>query len=279
MTLKEKVDTQKGFMREELKNWLNSNEAHGLVRAIHYVDEVSSTNTLVKQLATEGKPQGTLAVAEFQSQGKGRRGRTWIAPKGKDIFMSLLLRPEIDPTKASMLTLVMGLSVAQTLNQLLGVKSQIKWPNDIVIEGRKICGILTEMIAGGENVEYVVIGTGINCNAKEFASEGLVDATSLALVCGKDVERMPIIVAVMQQFETNYNEFLKNEDLANLVDDYNQLLINRNSEVRICKADGSFTGVALGINERGELLVKDGNGKIQAIFTGEVSVRGMQGYV
>ena len=246
---------------------------------VYFQEEVTSTNTVAKKLAVAGKPSGTLVVTDFQSQGKGRRGKTWVAPKGKDIFMSLLLRPAIQPAQASMLTLVMGLSVAQAVNDYLGIDAKIKWPNDVVVKAKKICGILTEMNANASAVDYVVIGTGINCNATGFAEVGLSDATSLFLETGKEVEREVLLAKVLARLEANYNEFLQTQDLTHLMSDYNSLLANAEREVRVCGANEEWTGMAKGINERGELLVEDKEGKIRTIFTGEVSVRGIYGYV
>lgn len=248
-------------------------------KEVYYQAEVTSTNTLAKELASEGRLSGTIVVTDFQSQGKGRRGKTWVAPKGQDIFMSLLLRPEIQPAQASMLTLVMGLSVAQAVKDELDVDSQIKWPNDVVVDGKKICGILTEMGVNASGVDYVVIGTGINCNAKNFVAEGLADATSLAIETGQEIVRETLIAKVMVRFEENFNIFLKTKDLTNLMLKYNQLLANNGREVLISGTGEDWSGVARGINERGELLVEDKSGEVKNIFTGEVSVRGIYGYV
>jgi len=246
---------------------------------IHYIEEVTSTNTVAKELAMGDEPTGTLVVTDFQSQGKGRRGRAWVAPKGKDIFMSLLLHPAIEPMQASMITLVMGLSVAQAVKESLSINSQIKWPNDVVVNGKKICGILTEMSASINGVDYVVIGTGINCNTRKFVGEGLIHATSLALENGEEVARERLLAKVLMAFETNYNKFLETKDLTNLQIKYNQMLANKDREVVISGSEADYVGVARGINERGELLVEDENGEVKAVFTGEVSVRGVYGYV
>ena len=246
---------------------------------VYYAKEVTSTNNWAKQLAAEDESSEMLVVTDFQSFGKGRRGRTWVAPKGKDIFMSLLLRPEIKPAQASMLTLVMGFSVVQTLNEVLEIKSQIKWPNDIVYNGKKLCGILTEMKGQADSVEYVIIGTGINCNTQEFKDKAVENAISLAVICGEEVDRTLIIAAVINAFAVNYEKFLASNDLTALINDYNNVLVNKDREVRVYKANDSWTGVARGINKRGELLVEDSEGDIQRIFSGEVSVRGMDGYV
>jgi birA, biotin-[acetyl-CoA-carboxylase] ligase region len=246
---------------------------------VHYIEEISSTNTWAKQLAEAGEPSGTLVVTDFQSQGKGRRGRVWLAPKSQDIFMSLLLRPDIQPGQASMLTLVMALSVVQGIKQELAIASKIKWPNDIVIEGKKVCGILTEMSAQVDYIDYVVIGVGINCNTEDFTDAAVKGATSLALVAKRKVKRASIIAAIMKAFESNYDNFIKAGDLTNLMTEYNQLLVNKDCEVRVIGAGVPLEGVARSINERGELLVENKEGEIQPIFAGEVSIRGMNGYV
>ena len=137
-------------------------------KTVHFAKETDSTNSWIKRLAKDGAEHGTLAVAEFQSAGRGRFDRRWEAPEGSSIMMTLLLRPEFSPQYASMLTLVMGMAVAQAAEEL-GFNVSIKWPNDIVISKKKICGILTEMGTNGVKINYVLIGVGINVNLKEFA--------------------------------------------------------------------------------------------------------------
>ena len=139
-------------------------------KTVHFAKETDSTNSWIKRLAKEGAEHGTLAVAEFQSAGRGRFDRKWEAPEGSSIMMTLLLRPEFSPQYASMLTLVMGLAVAQAVEEL-GFEVSIKWPNDVVISRKKICGILTEMGTNGVKINYVLIGVGINVNLKEFPEE------------------------------------------------------------------------------------------------------------
>ena len=131
-------------------------------QTVYYSHEVDSTNTWAKRLAEEGAPNGTLTTAETQTAGKGRRGRVWKSPEGTSVSMSLLLYPDLEPAKAPMLTIVMGLAVVQGVQRALGVDTRIKWPNDAVLNGKKLCGILTEMSAQIDNINYVVIGTGIN---------------------------------------------------------------------------------------------------------------------
>lgn len=248
-------------------------------KQVYYYNETDSTNIRAKQLGEEGAPHGTLAVADQQNAGRGRRGRGWESPKGCSIYMSILLRPEIPPVKAPMLTLVMALSVAEGLKESTGLDVEIKWPNDIVLNGKKLVGILTEMSTEIDYINHVVIGVGINVNMTGLPEELSGKATSLRLETGRIVKRSPIIAAVMRSFEKNYSLFLETQDLEKMQEEYNSLLVNREKEVRILGAKEQYNAYALGVNKEGELLVRRGDGTTEAVFAGEVSVRGVYGYV
>ena len=193
--------------------------------------------------------------------------------------MSLLLRPEFAPEQASMLTIVAGLSVAQSIREETGLKAQIKWPNDIVINGKKLVGILTEMSTEIDYINHVVIGVGINVNIREFPKDICETATSLYIEEGRTVKRAPLIAEVMRRFEEYYGKFEKAGNLSLLKEEYNGLLINRDREVRILGSRETYTARALGINETGELLVIREDGTQEEVYAGEVSVRGVYGYV
>lgn len=193
-------------------------------------------------------------------------------------MMSLLLRPDFEPQNASMLTLVMGVSVAQAIEKL-GVDVSIKWPNDVVVSRKKICGILTEMRLDGMKIRDVIIGTGINVDQEYIAPELQDKATSLYLETGKHYERTDLISLVMEAFEENYDKFVQTCDLSGILCEYNRLLANRGQPVRILDKQAPWEGTALGINAQGELLVKDREGNIKTVRAGEVSVRGLYSYV
>lgn len=246
---------------------------------MQYLEVVDSTNEWARRLAKEGALEGTLCMADAQTAGKGRRGRVWDSPSGHSIYMSLILRPAIRPEQASMLTLVMGLSVVQACRHLFAVDAWIKWPNDMVIAGKKVCGILTEMNMGSSGIDFVVIGTGINVNQMDFSGELTQNATSLALELGHCIHRRQLLDAVLSAFEKNYELFLENGDLRDLVDAYNRVLINKDKEIRVLDPAGEYYGISSGINEKGELLVTKEDGTCEEIFAGEVSVRGVYGYV
>lgn len=248
-------------------------------RNLLYFDETDSTNTEAKKAAEAGAPHGTLAVADYQSMGKGRRGRSWDAPHGVGIWMSIMCRPRLHPSCASMLTLVAALAVAEGIEKTCGLKAQIKWPNDIVVNGKKVCGILTEMSTELECINYVVTGIGINANTEEFPEEIREVATSLLLETGTRVRRSEIINAVMQSYEKYYAAFMAHQNMSGLLEEYNGSLANRDRQVRVLAPENEYTGTALGIDEMGELLVRTEDGQVQKVISGEVSVRGIYGYV
>lgn len=248
-------------------------------RMVHYLEEVDSTNQYIKKLAEEGAREGTLVVADIQRRGKGRAGRVWTTEPGANISMSLLLRPKLPPTQISMVTLVMGLAVTWACRKLYGIEAGIKWPNDVVVNGKKLCGILTEMSAEMTAVNYVVIGTGINVNEKEFPEELREKATSLLLELGEKTSRAELIAECLRYFEMFYEKFLQTGDLSLLQEEYNDLLLNRNRVVRVLEPRNEYSGRALGINKDGELLVEREDGTRTAVYAGEVSVRGVYGYV
>ena len=273
-------------------------------------DTTDSTNIQAKRLAEEGAPHGTLVCAERQTEGRGRRGRSWSSPPGEAVYMSLLLRPEIRPEHASMLTLVMGLAAARACNELLGRMTEpgivepgraetraedapqpgemllsgktlrigLKWPNDLVLDGRKAAGILTEMSAEIDCIHYVVIGVGINVNTQIFP-ESLTQAASLRQAAGRPLMRSELIALCMEYFEEYYGQFEETEDLSSMRKDYEELLVNKGRQVQVLEPGNEHMGTALGINDQGELLVRLSDGRIEQVYAGEVSVRGVYGYV
>ena len=246
-------------------------------KTVHFARETDSTNLWIKRLAKEGAPEGTLALAEFQSAGRGRLGRSWEVPEGTSVMMSILLRPKFEPQYAPTLTLVMGMAVAKAVKSL-GFDVSIKWPNDVVVSHKKICGILTEMGVRDGKIDYAVIGVGINVNIREFPEEMADKATSLYLESGKEFDRSQIPGLVMEAFEKYYEKFAATCDLSGLKEEYESILANYNQPVRVL-AKEPYEGVARGITDGGELLVEKTDGTIVAVSAGEVSVRGLYSYV
>ncbi len=252
-------------------------------------DITGSTNVDIAELANT-LPHGAVVTAEAQTAGRGRRGRHWQSPSGENLYFSLLLKPDFVPDKAPMLTLVMALAVAQGIEDVYGAADQaqhevqIKWPNDIIIHGRKVCGILTEMQVEAGKIKHVIIGVGVNVHQRDFVGEGLEYASSLDIEFGQQKGtttdlREQLLWNILERFTICYEQFCESESLAPLEEAYQARLINLGKEVRVLEPGSSFTGVALGIDEEGQLLVQKPDGSRVSIYAGEVSVRGLYGYV
>lgn len=250
-----------------------------VAKEVLYFDTIDSTNTKAQELAEKGYPSGTLVVADKQESGKGRRGRSWVSPSGTGIFMTLMIKPDINPNNASMLTLVAALAVAKAITSVTGEKAMIKWPNDIVVNGKKVCGILTEMNAQFDYINHIVVGIGINVHNESFPEEISQMASSLMIEAGgKRFHRAQIIAETMSYFEQYYDTFLKTQDLSALVREYDELLVNMNKAVRVLDPKEPFDGKAMGITPKGELIVDTWESR-KLVSSGEVSVRGIYGYV
>lgn len=245
---------------------------------IYCFDSIDSTNTKAKELAEAGHPSGTLVVADQQTLGRGRRGRSWESPAGTGIFMTLMLKPDINPNNASMLTLVAAMATARAITEVTGEAAQIKWPNDIVMNGKKVVGILTEMSAQFDYINHIVVGIGINVHNKEFPEEIAKTASSLLLECGHRIHRASLIEAFLEEFERLYAVYLETEDMSGLQKEYDSLLVNRGRQVRVLDPKEPFEGKAMGITKKGELIVDTWESR-KLVSSGEVSVRGIYGYV
>lgn len=302
----------------------------------YYTEETGSTNDDIMALADQGAPEGTLCVASRQTRGKGRRGRTWISPNEGNVYMSLLVRPEMATGLAPMVTIVMALAACQACQEVAGrgmddvpdsvqewTRFGIKWPNDIVISTarvpawKKVTGILTEMRLEEQDIRDVTIGIGININMPEIPEEIADTASSILLATGRITNRADLVAAVWKYFEQDYEKFRAAGSLAPLKEAYESVLVNRGRGVRVLDPQQPFTGTAIGISDSGELLVRpdaaaceDRTGMssagagapetdavkegqlsasdrgapetgedIRRVSAGEVSVRGVEGYV
>ncbi len=270
------VSEDEVFGQNELESRMDTKWAG---HPVNFYDTVNSTNLRAKLDADNGAPEGALVVADMQTAGRGRRGRTWSSPAGLNVYFTLILKPQYVPDKASMVTLVMALAVAEGIRETCGVEAGIKWPNDIVANGKKVCGILTEMSVERDFIHHVVIGVGINVGLQEFAPELAATATSLQAECGRNVPKAALVANIMKAFEKHYEVFRGKADLSGLIGSYNEMLVNRDREVRVLDPKGEYSGIARGINEVGELLVELPDGRVEKVYAGEVSVRGIYGYV
>lgn len=257
-------------------------ENYSEMQNVVFYETIDSTNEAAKRLAVDAG-DGFWVVADHQSAGRGRKGREWISPAGKNLYFSLLLKPVFSPDKASMLTLVMAVAVKRAIDELCAGADvpetlQIKWPNDIVAGGKKLAGILTEMHLAGSSIAHVIIGVGVNVKKQNFPQDTCAHAIDIETVFGRELSRKELLSKIRQHFADAYACFLETRDLSGLLSEYNKALVNVNRPVRVLDPAGEFTGVANGINEKGELMVQTDTGVVH-VYAGEVSVRGVYGYV
>jgi len=257
-----------------------------ITNRLHF-EMVDSTNKEAREIAEQGCEHGTLVTAEGQKSGIGRRGRSWSSEKGAGIYMSMVLRPMLKTEQAPMLTLVAAIAVKRAIEILCdgntdaeggSPKPYIKWPNDIVLNKKKICGILTELSLKGTEIDFIIVGIGINVRNQFFPEEIAQTASSILLETGKILDRERLIAEVWKQFDIYYQKFMQTKDLSLFREEYEETLISKEENVKVLDPLGEYTGVAKGITNTGELIV-DKDGEICYVSSGEVSVRGIYGYV
>jgi BirA family biotin operon repressor/biotin-[acetyl-CoA-carboxylase] ligase len=246
-------------------------------KSIMYFQSLDSTNNKAKELANQLE-DGSIIISEEQTAGKGRLGRNWVSPKYKGIWMSILLKPDVEPMNVPKVTQIGAAAVIKTLEEL-NIKAQVKWPNDIVLNNKKLCGILTEMSGELNLVNYVIMGIGINVNIDEddFPQEVKAIATSLKFELGKYITRKNLVINLLNNFEKLYDEFITEGTINKSIDicRKNSILLGR--DVKIISRGNETLARAIDLNEDGELIVQFTDGIIKNIFSGEVSVRGLYG--
>lgn len=252
-----------------------------------YKKETGSSNDDIMILSEQGYGQGTLVITSRQTAGKGRRGREWKSPMDGNVYMSILLKPAMRPEKVAMVTLVMALATYEACMDLEvpeNVQFGIKWPNDIVVsvDGgpyKKLCGILTEMRLEESEIKDVTIGIGLNCNMKEIPEELKETATTIGRAIGRTVKRASLVADCWRHFEDDYERYEEAESLEPLRTAYEAALVNRGRRVRVLDPKGEYDGTAQGITSTGELIVVRDDGETVTVGNGEISVRGVMGYV
>ncbi len=245
---------------------------------ILYSQSMTSTNIVLKQAAENGAAHGTVACSEEQTAGRGRRGRGWVSPKGQGLWVSLLIRPALLPGRAQLITFAAAIAMADAVEKETGLDIRIKWPNDLVLLGKKVCGILLELSGDVETISYVVVGTGLNVKNKAYPPELSDSATSLMDVLGHPVERAPILRAYLASME-QCMESLEKDGLGGILQAYEKKSCTLNQRVHVTGCGGEFLGSAVSLDENGALLVKLEDGSIRRVLAGDVSVRGVMGYV
>ena len=235
---------------------------------------IDSTNEEAKRVALAGAAEGTVIVAERQERGKGRLGRAWFSPPELGLWFSLILRPQIKPAHVSQLTFVSAVAVCKALRKATGFPVLIKWPNDLLCVDKKICGILTELSAEADRINYLVIGIGLNVNQqeKDFPPEIKDTAISLAVVTGHLWQRAEILRYILREFEKEYLNYLSIGFSQTLLQ-WRELNITLGKEVVVSTKEETYTGIAEDINESGCLLVRKNTGEVVTLLAGDVSLR------
>jgi len=250
----------------------------------YYFASIDSTNLEIKRMAETGAPEGTIVSAGQQTAGRGRSGHQWETPQNVSVATSILLYPKVKIEHVSRLTLVAAMAVARAVEELYGLKTEIKWPNDILVHHKKICGILTEMNAKDNQIQSVVVGIGVNVHTRKFSEELQTKATSIDLELERAgrtqylTSRKDVDYAIWKWFLHYYEQFQETEDLTCILSEYNERLVNQNQQVKVLDPLGEYIGIARKMTASGELQVEV-DGDIRLVDSGEVSVRGIYGYV
>ncbi|MBV4436973.1 biotin--[acetyl-CoA-carboxylase] ligase [Clostridium tyrobutyricum] len=262
---------------EEVKNIIHTKY---IGQEFFYFDSIDSTNTVGKKLAEKGEPNGTIIVSEEQTMGHGRLGRNWVSPKYKGIWLSIILRPNVDPINVSKITQIAAAAMIRTLKSLK-IDAFVKWPNDIVMNDKKICGILTEMSAELNRVNYVIVGMGINANLDktDFNKDILNKATSLKIETNSSINRKIFLGTLINEFEKLYDEFQENFTVTKSIEICKKYSAVIGNDIKILHSGKEFYATAIDIEENGELVVQYKDGSIEKLISGEISIRGLNGYI
>ncbi len=245
-----------------------------LGRPLHVVEEVDSTNSRLALLAQEGAPEGTAVFADCQTRGRGRLGRVWQSPPGRNLYVSVLLKPDIPAGDAPQITLVTGVAVTEALSGICP-GAAVKWPNDVLIGGRKACGILTEMRTRGGRVEYVIVGIGINVNVKreEFPEDLREIATSLREEAGREIDRVDLVKTLFTLLETWYDRH-RRTGFAAVRERWLALSGILGKTVTVRNGGKEVEGTVFDLDSSGALLILDREGRREAVYAGDISLAG-----
>jgi BirA family transcriptional regulator, biotin operon repressor / biotin---[acetyl-CoA-carboxylase] ligase len=240
-------------------------------KKIHHFFKVDSTNRVAMDLGQAGEPEGAVVLAEEQTAGRGRAGRAWHSERATGIYATLLLRPHLAPVQAPLLTMMAGVSAHSAIQAQTELNVELKWPNDLLIGGKKVGGILTEMHAEPGHIRFVIVGVGINVNQERFPAELNGTATSLRVETGKPQSRLELVVRLLREFENDYNRFLTvgPESVTSRFSAISSYAHGK--RVRVTNGKESFTGVTAGIGTEGLLLVKRENGQVVTVIAGDVT--------
>jgi len=240
-------------------------------KRIYHFFRTDSTNRVGMELGYAGEPEGVVILAEEQSAGRGRAGRSWHSERGTGIYVTLLLRPKISPVQAPLLTMMAGLSAHAAIQARTGLQVDLKWPNDLMLNGKKLGGILTEMYSDTTLVRFVIVGIGINVNQEKFPGELSTMATSLRAETGKNESRLELLARLLREFESDYNRFLR-EGASSVTARFTKASSYAvGKRVRVANGAESFTGVTAGLAPEGLLQVEREDGQVVTVIAGDVT--------
>lgn len=245
---------------------------HRIVRKIYTFDQIDSTNEYAKYLAQKGAEEGTLVISDRQVKGKGRLGRTWESPAGKGLWFSIVLRPGMAPHKAGLISLLVAVSVAQAIEELLGLRPALKWPNDVLLDSQKFCGILVESeIGANKELSFLVVGIGINVNqsADDFPDEIRTKAISLKLVWHSEIDRIEVLKSSLYKVGQNYLRFLNGQH-AFVRAEWLKRCPAVGGKIVVKQNGNEYAGIFESIDESGQLLLRCPGGSLLKIHSGEV---------
>lgn len=255
-----------------IRSYLNTTELGGTIEVHRSVD---STNTVAKQRAQAGAPHGTVILAEEQTAGRGRMQRSFFSPAGDGIYMSLIIRPEAQVADIAAVTVVAALAVADAIAALTDARPRIKWPNDVLLDGRKVCGILTEAAVAAETgqVAYLIIGIGVNVHNRELPDDLKSVAVSLEQADAGRVDRNALVAAILDAFAAHYATFRQSGDLSRLLPIYRAALAMLGQPIDVIRGEERYRATALDVDARGGLIVRRDDGTLTTLTSGEVSIR------
>lgn len=240
-------------------------------KRIYHFFKTDSTNRVALELGHAGEPEGAVVVAEEQTAGRGRAGRAWVSDRATGLYVTLLLRPRLAPVQAPLLTMMAGLSARAAVQAVTGLTVDLKWPNDLLIGGKKAGGILTEMHAEPGQIRFVIVGIGLNVNQDKFGGELGETATSLRIASGKVQSRMELLVRLLREFESDYNRLLR-EGVASVVERFEAVsTYAKGKRVRVTNGTESYAGTTAGLGPEGLLQVQRDDGKIMTVIAGDVA--------
>jgi BirA family biotin operon repressor/biotin-[acetyl-CoA-carboxylase] ligase len=242
-------------------------------KRVYHFFKVDSTNRVAMELGHAGEPEGTVVIAEEQTAGRGRAGHSWHSERATGIYVTILLRPKISPVQASLLTMMAGLSAFSAIRAQVDMESDLKWPNDILVNGKKLGGVLTEMHAEPNQVRFVIVGIGINVNQEKFPADLSSIATSLRVETGRPQSRLELLVRLLRQFETDYNQFIANGPASVITSFESVSRFTRGERVRVTNGPQTFAGVTDGLSPEGFLRVRpDGSSSSVSVIAGDVTL-------